>query len=101
MAGIQSGIKSKERVQQHGEVFTPDSIVNDMLFELFPEMIHKSCKSYQSGIGCGKIVQEVSRKLCNTAGSVIGWKSDLSKYFDTVPIEFIDKVFDEIEEKTL
>lgn len=26
-----SGIKSRERVQQHGEVFTPDSIVNDML----------------------------------------------------------------------
>lgn len=26
-----TGIKSKERVQQHGEVFTPDSIVNDML----------------------------------------------------------------------
>ena len=25
------GIKSKERVQEHGEVFTPDSIVNDML----------------------------------------------------------------------
>ena len=24
-------IKSKERVQEHGEVFTPDSIVNDML----------------------------------------------------------------------
>ena len=68
------------------------SIVNDMLFELFPEMIHKSCKSYQSGIGCGKIVQEVSRKLCITTGTVIGWKSDLSKYFDTVPIEFIDKV---------
>ena len=75
------------------------SIVNDMLFEMFPEMIHKSCKSYQSGIGCGKIVQEVSRKLCDTAGEVIGWKSDLSKYFDTVPIEFIDKVFDEIEER--
>lgn len=75
------------------------SIVNDMLFDMFPEMIHKSCKSYQSGIGCGKIVQEVSRKLCNTAGIIIGWKSDLSKYFDTVPIEFIDRVFDQIEEK--
>lgn len=25
------GIKSKERVKKHGEVFTPDSIVNDML----------------------------------------------------------------------
>ena len=75
------------------------SIVNDMLFELFPEMIHKSCKSYQSGIGCGKVVQEVSRHLCNTSGEIIGWKSDLSKYFDTVPREFIDKVFDEIENK--
>jgi len=75
------------------------SIVNDMLFELFPEMIHKSCKSYQSGIGCGKVVQEVSRQLCNTAGTVIGWKSDLSKYFDTVPRKFIDQVFDQIEEK--
>lgn len=75
------------------------SIVNDMLFELFPEMIHKSCKSYQSGIGCGKVVQEVSRHLCNTAGTIIGWKSDLSKYFDTVPIEFIDRVFEQIEEK--
>ena len=75
------------------------SIVNDMLFELFPEMIHKSCKSYQSGIGCGKVVQEVSRQLCNTSGKIIGWKSDLSKYFDTVPRGFIDLVFDEIEEK--
>lgn len=37
-----NGIKSKERVQQHGEVFTPDSIVNDMLDlvdkELYAEM---------------------------------------------------------------
>ena len=73
------------------------SIVNDMLFEMFPGMIHKSCKSYQSGIGCGKIVQEVSRRICNTKGDVIGWKSDLSKYFDSVPIRFIDEIFDEIE----
>lgn len=28
---VTSGIKSKDRVKQHGEVFTPDSIVNDML----------------------------------------------------------------------
>jgi hypothetical protein len=75
------------------------SIVNDMLFEMFPEMVHKRCKSYQSGIGCGKIVQEVSRTICNTNGDVIGWKSDLSKYFDSVPIQFIDRVFDTIESK--
>lgn len=28
---MENGIKSKQRVQEHGEVFTPDSIVNDML----------------------------------------------------------------------
>lgn len=75
------------------------SIVNDMLFELFPEMVHKSCKSYQPCIGCGKVVQEVSRTICHTKEDVIGWKSDLSKYFDSVPIRFIDGIFDIIESK--
>lgn len=73
------------------------SIVNDILFEMFPSMIHPSCKSYQKGIGCGKIVQQVSKTICDTKGDIIGWKSDLSKYFDTVPREFIDCVFDRIE----
>lgn len=75
------------------------SIINDILFELMPEMVHSSCKSYQKGIGCGKIVQEVSKTICNTSGDVIGWKSDLSKYFDSVPLSFINAVFDRIEEK--
>lgn len=75
------------------------SIANDLLFELTPEMIHPSCKSYQKGTGCGKIVQEVSRKICETKGEIIGWKSDLSKYFDSVPIRFIDWAFDTVEQK--
>lgn len=75
------------------------SIANDLLFELMPEMVHPHCQSYQKGIGCGKIVQEVSRQICNTQGDVIGWKADLSKYFDSVPIRFIDAAFDKVEEK--
>ncbi len=76
------------------------SIANDLLFELMPEMIHKSCKSYQKGIGCGKIVTEVSQKIMNTATSgCLGWKSDLSKYFDSVPLSFIDEMFDKVEDK--
>ena len=75
------------------------SIANDILFELMPEMVHPRCKSYQKGIGCGRVVQEVSRKICSANGNVIGWKSDLSKYFDSVPIEFIDLAFDKVEEK--
>ena len=29
----------------------------------------------------------------------LGWKSDLSKYFDSVPIRFIDEAFDKVEAK--
>ncbi len=75
------------------------SIANDLLFELMPEMIHSKCQSYQKGIGCGKIVKEISRKICETKGEIIGWKSDFSKYFDSVPIQFIDDAFDKVEAK--
>lgn len=75
------------------------SIANDLLFELTPEMIHPRCKSYQKGIGCGRVVQEVSCEICSSHGGIIGFKSDLSKYFDNVPIRFIDWAFDGVEEK--
>ena len=75
------------------------SIANNLFFELFPELIHKSCKSYQSGIGCGKIVQEVSRQVVNTTSNVVGFKADLTKYFDTVPLKYIDEIFDKMEMK--
>ena len=75
------------------------SIVNDMLFELDKDSIHPACKSYQKGIGCGKVVQEVVRYIKDADRQDIGFKADLSKYFDSVPIEFIDKEFDRIENK--
>jgi len=75
------------------------SIVNDMFFEMFPDMIHKNCVSYQKGIGCGKIVQRVSKEIVKVSSAEIGTKNDLSKYFDTVPIRYIDKVFDTIEQR--
>lgn len=75
------------------------SIANNLFFELFPEFVHKSCKSYQSGIGCGKIVQEVSRQVVNTTSNVVGFKADLTKYFDTVPLKYIDEIFDQMEMK--
>lgn len=76
------------------------SIANELFFELCGDMIHPSCKSYQSGIGCGKIVQEVSRVMQRTRGIEVGVKNDLTKYFDSVPIGWIDYIFDEIEKRT-
>ena len=74
------------------------SIANDLLFDLMPEMVHPSCKSYQTGIGCGMVVTEVSRKIVGTTiKGHLGWKADLSKYFDSVPLRFIDEMFDKVE----
>lgn len=74
------------------------SIANDLLFELTPHMVHPSCKSYQTGIGCGKVVKEASIRIAKAAdGEIIGWKSDLSKYFDSVPLRYVDEMFDEVE----
>ena len=74
------------------------AIANDLMFELMPEMVHKSCKSYQKGIGCGKVVVEASERIGAGKG-IMGWKSDLSKYFDSVPIQYIDEIFDRLESK--
>lgn len=75
------------------------SIANDLLFELAPEMVHPNCKSYQKGLGCGRIVQNAAQMIGNGGEGILGWKSDLSKYFDNVPIEYIDGAFDKVEEK--
>ena len=75
------------------------SIANNLFFEMFPEFVHPACKSYQSGIGCGKVVQEVSRQVIHTKTSNVGIKADLTKYFDRVPIRYIDEIFDRMEAK--
>lgn len=71
------------------------SIANNILFDHYPEMIHERCTSYQKGIGTGKVVRRVVQEIGNKKGK-IGWKADLSKYFDSVPIEYIDGVFDSL-----
>ena len=75
------------------------SIINNMFFELFPEFVHDSCYSYRSGIGCGKVVQAVSRECVKIKDDIIGKKYDLQKYFDSVAIEHIDALFDKMETK--
>lgn len=79
------------------------TLINDCLCELFSDMIHKQCKSYQKGIGCQEVVQTITKEIArlnkNTDNKFIGYKADLSKYFDSVKIEIIDNVFDTFEKK--
>lgn len=80
------------------------SLVNECLSILFADMIHPKCRSYQKGIGTQETVSDVVKRIKNMNGiqnenTFIGYKTDLSKYFDSVPIEHIDKIFDLIEER--
>ena len=77
-------------------------LINDCLCDMFADMIHPQCKSYQKGIGTQKVVKEISQKIVEMDKdgiNKIGYKSDFSKYFDTVNIEVIDGVFDLIEKR--
>lgn len=75
------------------------AIVNDILFQECGFMVHPNAKAYQKGIGCGKIVREISSRIADAKGAEIGWKADLSKYFDSVPIKYIDEAFELAERK--
>lgn len=68
------------------------SLINNILFDLCPDWISKYCTSYQKGIGTGKVVIGVSNWMSESKEYIKGCKTDLSKYFDTVPIKEIDKV---------
>ncbi len=77
-------------------------IVNDLLFDTCPDMVHEACSSYLRGIGTGMVVQNLSRRITSVkpdASGFVGFKADLSKYFDSVPLELIDGAFDKVEER--
>lgn len=73
------------------------SIYNDLIFELCPHMIDPHCKSYQKNIGIGKIIRYLSRQIQQINRNDIGVKLDLSKYFDSVKREYINEIFDKID----
>ena len=37
--------------------------------------------------------------MVNTTSNIVGFKADLTKYFDTVPLKYIDNIFDKMEMK--
>ena len=78
------------------------TLINDCLCELFSDMIHPQCKSYQKGTGTQKVVKEISEEIVRLNKIIngrLGWKADFTKYFDNVKIEVIDGVFDEWENR--
>ena len=65
-------------------------------------MVHRDCRSYQEGVGVGKIVRGLSARISSLSGisqhKVVGRKFDIQKYFDTIPREYIHQAFDMVEQ---
>lgn len=77
------------------------TVVNNVLFKYCGDMVHPACVSYQTGIGCGKIDRHVVERMRSLEypPDKLGYKIDLSKYFDSVPLPYIEQVFDEVEKR--
>ena len=65
-------IKSKQRVKDYGEVYTPDNIVRDML-DLLPHDTRTIDSTYlEPSCGNGQFLAEILRRkleLCKTGGT--------------------------------
>lgn len=77
------------------------SMLNDLFVEVFRDMIHDHCLSYLPSIGTGKIVKYISPVLLEVKSihGYVGWKIDLKKYFDSVPLWAIDELYDKMRKK--
>lgn len=67
-----------------------------ILYNRFSYLIHPLCVSYKMGESTRTVARNLSKYLAEHR-YYKGIKIDLSKYFDSVPIELIDKTFDELE----
>lgn len=65
------------------------SLINDVYYQLYCDRFHPNCVSYQRGIGVSNIIKKISTKIIkyekrNKDSDLLGYKVDLSKYFDSV-----------------
>lgn len=76
------------------------SLLSDSVSDVFKDMIHPSCRSYQKGMGTQQTVCEISCRIENlgvTGHEVVGVKTDFSHYFDNILLEKIEEMFDKWE----
>lgn len=77
------------------------NIIYKWLMRNESRMIHPSCKSYQTGIGIGKIVKQISQLISSSAEDnpqkIVGRKFDIHKYFESIGRDHIHAALDNIE----
>lgn len=68
------------------------TIINDVYSTLYGDMIHPKCVSYKKGIGVKNIIGNIVQEICSSKECVVGYKVDISKYFDSVSRETMNGV---------
>lgn len=95
--------RNMENVREIYVMELMDRIIWNMFYQIcykkFSSWIHSSCKSYKKGESTRTTAKELSKKL-SAMGYYRGVKHDLSKYFDSVPIEVIDNMLNKMEKKS-
>ena len=67
------------------------AVINSAYYKLFNPVLAGSAKAYREGCSCAKTVREIANI------PKIGYKPDLSKYFDSVPIDVINDALNELD----
>ena len=79
------------------------NVIYKWLMRHTSDMIHPACRSYQSGIGIGQVVKDISAEISCLSGrdadAIVGRKFDIHKYFDSVKREHIHRALSEVERR--
>lgn len=90
--------KQNKKVRELNVLPFMDRVIFNMFYQIlndrFAYKVHSRCVSYKKGIGTSLIAKELQKELIKL-GEYYVIKCDLNKFFDTVPIELIDKVINE------
>lgn len=67
------------------------SLLNAALDHLYGDKLSTACMSYQKGLSCAKVVRELPQQ------HLVGYKVDLSKYFDSVSKDALFTMLKELD----
>lgn len=74
------------------------AVLNDLMIQIYGRLVSSSVMSYTRGIGPKHISRKINSGLdClkKRGTEIVGFKVDISKYFDSVPIELIEVALEE------
>lgn len=75
------------------------TIINAVYCKLYGDRINPKCVSYQKGLGVKKIIRNIINEIQNSNKrnqKLLGYKVDISKYFDNVNRETMNSVLESV-----